>query len=138
MISLRLFLSSKNGKTKTRIISRTRKQIKTKKMTQITEWKKAPHSNLSLAYRERIINREEDQASKEYWEEQGLERQFPSMFVPGEVFYDTIATTEQRSILDQEFTIITINSPGGVSGAIEETYVTYRFEDNPDEFLGGV
>jgi hypothetical protein len=101
-----------------------------------TEWKTAPKSHRSLAYRERKINEEEDFNEQLAFEERGLNRDFPHRYKPGNFWYDHCATTEQQAILDQEFTTVYIGSSGNGLG-MEETYVTYRFEDNPDRFLSG-
>ena len=100
-----------------------------------TEWKTAPKGHRSLAYRQRKINDEEDHNEEVFLAEQGLSREFPERFMPGNFWYDHIATTEQQASVEDQITLKCAHFADCIGGAIE-TYVSNRqFTERPDDFL---
>jgi len=102
-----------------------------------TEWGKPARTRRALHMRERKINEEEDSNEQAYLVEQGLGHSYNEKFAPGNFWYEHCATTEQRAAADENYTtrsrLVIPRNP--VAGAVEETYMSFRLENNPTDVL---
>lgn len=89
--------------------------------------------DIALRRREAKINKEFYEIRRELWEQHGLNRAFPRNLLENSTFYNEVATTEQRTEIDDAIEYDVLKTPG--SGTIEHPTCSFDFIDNMDKYL---